>query len=191
MKIKNKYLNKSTLNIKTKQKMKTMKRTILLAIILIAFGLNSIAQVTSLAATATASVVSPITIAVTTNMNFGSLAATGGGTLTLDFGTTVTPSAGVAVIAGSPTAARFTINGAASESIVFSFPATITLTAPSSATMSVTGITSDLGASGTTTSLSGTGVAILNIGGVLNVANNQAAGVYTNTTDLTVTANYN
>jgi len=171
--------------------MKTMKKSILLVIVMLAFAASSYAQVTA-SATSTAVVVTPLTIIRNTNLDFGSIAATGGGTLTINPATSaLTPSAGVAIISGTATAAQFTASGSNNEVIQFTFPATITLSDGGGNTMLFT-LASDLGATSPVAStLSATGSRIIYIGGVLTVGLNQAPGTYSNAAGLAVSVNYN
>ena len=159
-----------------------------IAIAMIAFSANSFAQATATAST-TAILVTPISIAKTTDMHFGTLSASASlGTATLDYANGVTPAGGVSVIdAALATTAVFTVTGSGSESISVSVPAgAITLTSGAN-TMTVDGFTCE---QGTTTTLA-TGSKVLKVMGVLHVAANQLAGTYANAAGLSVTVNYN
>jgi hypothetical protein len=66
-------------------------------------------------------------------------------------------------------------------------PGTITLTGVPSGSMTVGTFVSNPSGTGALTA----GAQTLTVGGTLNVGAGQAAGVYSNTTDMTVTVNYN
>lgn len=172
--------------------MKNLGKTLIVAGILLAFSLNAKSQV-SATANATAEIVAPIAIAVNTNLDFGRIirsAAPG----TVDIATDGTPTynGGVAAGAGGATitAATFDVSGTAGYTYAITAPLAadvITLTDGTN-TMTVTSFVRDPAGDGT---LDGSGNETINIGGTLSVAAGQATGTYTNTTDLTVTVNYN
>ena len=167
-----------------------MKNKMIAAVILFAAfaTTNANSQATATAST-TAILVTPISMTKTTDMHFGTLAAsTSLGTATLDYANGVAPGGGVSVIdATSATTAVFTVTGSGTESISVSVPAgSITLTSGAN-TMTVDGFTCD---AGTSTSLVG-GSKVLKVLGVLHVAAGQLAGTYANAAGLSVTVNYN
>ncbi len=165
--------------------MKKMIRFFAVSLVMLSFAATTLAQV-SATANATAVIFTPLTIATTVPMDFGSLASTSGGTLVLGTDNSVTPSAGVTVIGGTPTAASFTVTGISGATYSMSIPASIVLTNGTPADdMTVDAITNT-----STGNLTG-GTETFRVGGTLNVAAAQPAGTYTNTTDLTVTVNYN
>lgn len=171
-----------------------MKKLMLLAIVtIVGFSANLMAQaVVSSAATATAEIITPIAISKSVDMNFGQIATNGlAGTVTLDYASGRVASGGASFSAATPgtiTSAKFTVTGAADYGYSISIPATITLTHTNTTnTMSVTGIDNSVGATGTLT----LGAQDVFVGGVLNLVGAQEPGVYTNTTDLKVTVNYN
>jgi len=172
--------------------MKKMTKSIVLAIVMLAFTISTFAQV-SATATATATVLTPLTIAVGTNMNFGTFAASSGGDVILATDNTRTASgAGVTLLGGTITAAVFNITGNPSSSISVGLPALpITLTGSVSGTMDITALTNTPALTAGNYTIPVGGSFALTLGGTLAVGAAQAAGVYTNTTDLTVTINYN
>ena len=159
------------------------------AIALVGFAsTNANAQATATAST-TAVLVTPISITKTTDMHFGTLAASSSsGTVTLDYANGVTPTGGVSVIDNAlARTAVFTVTGSGTESISVSVPAgAITLTSGAN-TMTVDGFTCE---AGTSTNLVA-GSKVLNVLGVLHVAASQLAGTYANAAGLSVTVNYN
>jgi hypothetical protein len=163
--------------------MKKLTKFLVLLTFMVAFSAASYAQV-SATATATAVIFTPLTIDKDVDMDFGTLASAGGGTLVLNLDNTLTASAGVTIIGGTPTAASFTVTGISGATYSMNIPGSITLTSGLN-TMTVDPITNN--SPGTLTG----GTATIAVGGTLNVSAGQSAGTYTNTTDLTVTVNYN
>ena len=163
--------------------MKKLTKILALLTVMVAFSAATHAQV-SATANASAVIFTPLTISSTVEMDFGTLASAGGGTLVLNLDNSLTPSAGVTVIAGTPTAASFTVEGISGATYSISIPASITL-ADGGNTMTVNPITNN-----STGTLTG-GEDTFAVGGTLNVSAGQLPGTYTNTTDLTITVNYN
>lgn len=169
-----------------------MKRVILSALVLTAFAVNANAQATA-TATATATIVTPISITKNVDMNFGNIAvsaASGGTVILAPAGTRTTGGAGgvtLPAVAGTVTAASFTVNGNGSYTYAITLPsAAVTLTGPAAATMDATAFTSTPSVTGTLTG----GTQNLLVGATLTVAAAQAAGVYTSG-NFNVTVNYN
>lgn len=170
-----------------------MKKLIMLfaAIIMIAgFSTKLTAQVTE-SATATATIVAPIAITNTVDMNFGNVAVSGtAGTVILAPASTRTISGEVTlpVNEGTVAAASFTVTGATDYTYDITLPSVdYIITEIGSATMIVNTFTSDPSGTGVLTA----GEQILNVGATLNVGASQATGVYTNATGFEVTVNYN
>lgn len=167
-----------------------MKKLLLLAIVVLGFSAVSFGQEAPVAtATATATLVAPLTITKTGDMNFATVAgSSSASTILMSTTGALTPSAGAYVISGSPTSAKFSITGAAGEVISITLPGTITLTATGgSAGVTVGTFTDD----DTSDKIPASGPLVINVGGTLTLPENVVAGVYTNTTDLKVTVNYN
>ncbi|MDT8401930.1 MAG: DUF4402 domain-containing protein [Bacteroidales bacterium] len=171
--------------------MKLLTKTLLAASILLAFALNANAQTNTVSAEAAATIISPITISVDNNMNFGYVGATpAGGTVLLQPDGTITPT-GVSLASGITTSpAIFTVTGEPSftYSITLTNASIVLTESISSSTMTVDTFTRLPIGDGT---LDVTGNQTLRIGGTLNVGASQTAGLYENTTDLEVTVNYN
>lgn len=169
-----------------------MKKLLAIAIVILGVSSNLFA-LTPVDATAKASatIIGPITIAKTSDLNFGNLAVNGAtaGTaiLTATATPTVTTTGGVVVVAGgTTTSAQFTVTGVATYGYTISRPATVTLSDGASHDMVLT-----LTSLPATSSIPASGSETLIVGGTLAVGATQAAGVYSNTTDLKVTVNYN
>jgi len=172
--------------------MKNLVKAIATAAIIIAGSTASFAQATATAA-ASATIITPITIAKTVDMNFGNVAvsATLAGTAVLaPAGTRTTGGAGGVTLpatVGTVTAATFTVSGQASYTYAITLPSTATITS-SGNTMTVNAFTSSPSATGL---LSSGGSQTLTVGATLNVAAGQASGTYTNASGVPVTVNYN
>ena len=160
---------------------------------MIAFTTNAVAQSTATTTAETsAKVIKPITITKNVDMNFGNLVAiVAGGSIVLP--TTAVRTGDAAILAGpdgAPTAASFTVTGETDYTYSITLPASVVLTDTVSATtMTVNAFNSTptVAAGGTLTGGSET----VFVGATLNVGALQAAGVYSNATDLVVTVNYN
>lgn len=170
--------------------MKTAIKIFSLAIAIIGFSATSFAQV-SATATATSTIVAPIAISKTVNMNFGNVAVNANaGTVVLSHAGTRSASGGVTLPATSGTiaAAEFTVTGQAGYTYSVTLPSTATTVTSGSNNMTVTAFTSNLaGGNGTLTN----GTETLKVGATLNVGASQAAGTYISATPFTVTVNYN
>jgi len=172
--------------------MKNLVKAIVTVAVVLGCTSSSFAQATATAA-ASATIITPITITKTVDMNFGNVAvsATIAGTAVLaPAGTRTTGGAGGVTLpatVGTVAAATFTVAGQASYTYAITLPASATITS-SGHTMTVNGFTSSPSATGL---LSSGGVQTLTVGATLNVAAAQAAGTYTNASGVPVTVNYN
>jgi len=162
-------------------------RNSVVALAVAGFGLMS---QSALAATGTANasavILTPISIANNTGLDFGDVypdSATAG-TVTVD-ATGARTAGGAAALGATPgAAAQFTVSGQASALYTITLPAAaVTLTSGANS-MTIDTFTTD----GTGT-LDGTGNEVINVGATLNVSANQAPGTYSGTFDVTV--NYN
>lgn len=168
--------------------MKQITKFFALSVVMIAFASSAFGQVTA-TANASATIVTPIAITKNVDLDFGNLAIspTVPGNIVLATDGTPTANGGVTLMPGvTPTAARFTVTGLAAATFSISLPASIVLTSGGN-TMTVNTIVSDPTPQGTLTG----GTATVLVGATLVVPAAQAAGSYTNTTDLDVTVNYN
>ena len=170
--------------------------TLFAAVVMIASFSNTVmAQAT---ASASAIIVTPISIAKVGDMNFGNVAVqTGlGGTVILApaGGRTLGVSGGVTlpVTNGTVTAASFTVLGNALSTYSITLPSTLTITHTNGInTMTVDAFTSNPTTTAGAGILSALGTQALTVGATLNVAAAQLAGTYASTTLFTVTVNYN
>jgi hypothetical protein len=163
-----------------------------------AVGLATIPSMASAAdATATAgieaTVVAPIAITKTADLNFGSFAADNGtsGTVVISTADGRTFSGGTSAVssgAGTVTSAAFSVTGEGASTFSIALPTTVTLTHTNlTDTMSVGTFASNPSGTGTLT----TGSATVKVGATLSVAAGQVVGVYANTSGLPVTVAYN
>ena len=170
--------------------MKKTTKILTLTIAMIAITISSFAQV-SATATTSATVITPIAISKTVDMNFGNIAVspTVAGTVVLIPAGTRTKTGGVTLpaVTGTVTAASFAVTGLGTSTYSITLPGTITLAGVPSGSMTVGTFVSTPSGTGALTA----GAQTVLVGGTLNVAAAQAAGVYSNTTDMTVTVNYN
>ena len=169
-----------------------MKKLLALSVFLIAFTAAAFSQV-SAQATATATIVTSITIATEENLSFGNITPSiSGGTVTVP--PTGTPSYSGVTDSPSPVEtaainpAIFTVSGTPGAAYNILLPGTITLTGPNGS-MTVSNFTSspDADTGGT---LSDDGTEELRVGARLNVGANQEPGTYTSGS-FDVTVNYN
>jgi hypothetical protein len=170
-----------------------MKRTRMLFVA--AFALACVATTAraqeTASATVTATIVTPISITKTVDMNFGNVAvqSSTAGTVVLAPAGTRTATGGVTLptTAGTVTAASFTVNGTAGYTYTITLPSTATTITSGANTMTVTNFTSSPSGTGTLTG----GSQVLNVGATLNVSAGQPAGEYVSATPFDVTVNYN
>lgn len=170
--------------------MKTIYKLITSIFILGICITNAKAQSTVTAST-TAVLVTPISVSKTTDMHFGTVAASGtAGTVVLDYADGRTTSGGTSLPSGSTLqkTAEFAVTGEGTSGFSISIPSSpITLTGSVSGSMTVGTFVADLGASSTLVGGSKT----IKVKATLNVGAGQVAGTYTNASDLFVTVNYN
>ena len=177
-----------------------MKKLIVFAIAILGFTAVSFGQVpvgVSATATASGTIIQPIKITKTVDMNFGNVAVSAsGGTVVLTPASSRTTTGGVTLPAfalGTVTAAAFDIEGAPNYTYNITVPNTTTVVTNNvgspAATMDVTTFLSDPTPAG---KLDGTnGKQTIHVGATLAVAANQAAGTYLSGNPFTVTVNYN
>jgi hypothetical protein len=184
-------IKKQLFDIKLKiRKMKNQTKFFALAIVMLAFTASTFAQVTA-SATATATVVTPIGISKTVDMNFGNVAASvAAGTVVLATDGSRTATGGVTIPTsgvGTAAAASFTVTGQGTYTFVITLPSTDYTITDGTHNMIVNTFTSNPSGTGTLVAGSKT----LLVGATLNVGISQAAGVYTNGVGFDVTVNYN
>lgn len=173
--------------------MKKITSIIAIVALSIAFSTTAVAQssATTFAVT-NATVIKPITITKTVNMNFGNLVATAaGGAIVLP--TTAVRTGDAAILAGpdgTPLAAEFTVGGEVDYTYAITLPAAPFDVSNSDATpakMSVGTFVSNPSATGALA----LGTQTLKVGATITLLTNQASGVYTNANALAVIVNYN
>lgn len=167
-----------------------MKNLLALAIIILGFSAVSFAQV-SATATATTTIVTPIALSKSIDMNFGNVAVspTTAGTVVLVPAGTRSTTGGVTlpVTTGTVAAAKFTVTGVSGYTYSITLPsAPITLTGVPSGTMTAGTFNSTPSSTGVLTG----GTQDILVGATLNVAAAQVAGIYTSSA-FSVTVNYN
>ena len=171
-----------------------MKRTFSLCIAAVALaGFTTHASAQEVAsATATATIVTPISITKDVDMNFGNVAvrSTAGGTVVLSPAGLRTATGGVTLPAanGTVSAASFTVSGTGSYHYTITLPVSAITISSGANTMTVTTFTSTpSGVGGVLTA----GEQTLNVGATLNIGAAQPSGVYVSDTPFDVTVNYN
>lgn len=171
--------------------MKQIAKFFAFAIVLIAFTTNAIAQVTA-TATAAATIITPIAISKTADMNFGNIAVNASlGTVALPAAAapvrTVTGGCTLPTTAGTVAAATFTVSGQPGFTYSILLPASVSLTGPGPAMTADTFVSSPTVAAG---GLLTGGSETLYVGATLHVAASQTAGAYISAA-FNVTVNYN
>lgn len=166
-----------------------MKKVSALVILVIGFAANVSAQSTA-SASASATIISPISITKTLDLDFGNVAASGAaGTVVITPAGTRSTTGGVSlpVIAGTVTSASFNVAGQGNYTYAITLPASVVISSGAN-NMTVDAFTSTPTATGT---LSAGGTQTVNVGATLNVNASQASGLYTSGTPFDVTVNYN
>lgn len=155
------------------------RKILALSVATILFGIQGAANAATGSATASATILSPISVTKTSDLDFGKIIAgasastvalTGAGAFTCGSGLTCS---------GTHTPAAFNVAGTAGEAVTVASDATVTLISGANS-MSAT-----LVPTASSLTLVG-GTASFNVGGTLSVAGNQAAGAYAGTFNVTV-----
>jgi len=157
-----------------------------------ALGALTPASAAPVSGTINFTVVAPLSITKTQDMNFGTLVpGATAGTVVLNASTgVVSPTGGVLTVSGVTSAAQFLLTSQSALYVVISYPAATTLTNAGGTTMAVNNITwTNIAALclGNTCLPLGNSITA-KFGGTLNVAANQSPGVYAGT--YIVTANF-
>lgn len=168
--------------------MKQISKFFVLAVVMLSFTAATFAQV-SATATVTANIMTPILMSKTTDMNFGNSAVTAAlGTVILATNSTRTVTGGSTAVGGFPTAAAFSVTGAASTNFAVTLPAGVTTLTGPGVNMTVDTWVSNPSGTGT---FDGVGAATVLVGATLHVGGSQTAGTYTQVAPFQVTVNYN
>ncbi len=168
------------------------KKTLFLGLLAAIASTAAFSQETA-TATATAKIVTPISITKDVDMNFGNVAvqSTNGGTVVLAPAGTRTSTSGVTLpaVTGTVTAASFTVNGDGAYTYAISLPTGSHVISNGANSMNVTDFKSTPTGTGTLSA----GTQQLKVGATLNVGAAQAAGTYTSAelSPFAVTVNYN
>lgn len=173
-----------------------MKKLIFLftGLFLMAIAAQNVSAQTNVSddAETTATIIIPLAISKTVDLNFGNIVAgISVGTVTVATTDARSSSGGVTLPTATPgtvSAAQFTVTGLASATYSITVPSAFNVTKTGGAeTMSVNAFVTDPTPTGTLTGGSQT----LKVGATLNVGANQAAGTYINTSALAITVAYN
>ncbi len=168
-----------------------MKKLGFLLVVMVGFAVSSFGQSKAHANT-TVEFVTPISV-VNTDAQALDFAVVSSSDIagTIDFRPTTTPtitaSGGASVISGTPTFAKFTVTGSASESFSIALPSGDIVLSGTTEGVKVGSFESSIG----TTSNLVDGTKVFTVGGILTVPAKVAAGTYSNATGLEVTVNYN
>lgn len=142
-------------------------------------------------ANAAATIVTPISITKTVDLNFGAIVPSSiAGTVVVGSDNTISGTGGVTLIPqlGTHSAASFTVNGEANATFYVTLPGITTTLTRGGGTETMTVSSFSHNATGTP-QLDASGVKNFNVGATLTVAASQAGGVYNGTFDVTVTYN--
>ena len=173
--------------------MKQVKK-IVASIIVIAATISTANAQSTATASASATIVTPISIAKNVDMNFGNIAVTStGGTVILAAAGTRTATGGVTlpVVAGTVSAAAFTVSGQSAYTYDITLPSGNTVLSSGANSMNVNNFTASIGLTAGALSVGAPGTQSFSVGATINVGANQAAGSYTTATPFNVTVNYN
>jgi hypothetical protein len=169
-----------------------MKKLFAFGILMFMFTAAAFAQ-SSATASAAATILTPIAISNTVDMNFGNLASSGtAGTCLLATDNSRSATGGVTLMAGGTiTAASFTVTGIIGATYTITLPAGATTVSDGTNTMTIDTWASSPSGTGTLTG----GTSTLLVGATLNVGVNQPGGIYNTSNaggsgEFTVTVNY-
>ena len=167
-----------------------MKKLItLFAAVVLMSGFTAVKAQVSATATGSATIITPISITNSGNMNFGNIAVGSSlGSVVLTPAGTRTATGGVTLpaVAGTVTAAQFTVSGLGTSTFSISLPPSYSI-ASGANTMNIDTFTSTPSGTGTLVG----GSLIIKVGATLDVNAAQPAGTYTSGTGFPVTVNYN
>jgi len=165
--------------------MKVMSRLVFGAAVLASTA--AFAQ-SSATANATARIITAISLAKNTDLNFGDIVPGGtAGTVVLTPAGVRTPAGGIVAVTNTFTPAAFTVSGQAGGLYTVTLPVAAVTLSSGANSMTVDTFTSN--PSGTAGVIAGGGTQALAVGGTLHVGATQASGTYTGT--FTVSVAYN
>lgn len=171
------------------------KLALALGAVVMAGGAMAQTSATSAAVTASARIITPLTITPTGTLNFGRIAnSLAGGTVVLS-PANVPTTTGVTLVAGETSVPTFTVNGEGAATFSVTMPTSVTLNAGEDS-MTLDDFQNNVGtdpANAAVGTLSGSdggaGTKAFQVGATLNVGGNQKPAVYSGT--FTVTVAYN
>jgi hypothetical protein len=164
-------------------------------IMMAAFSTNLMAQPNSVTTTASANVVIPLTLVQVSNLCFGTMTSPGSGsaTVVLSPNGNITGNGGGIVLLSqtpTPTVGSYTVTGQPNTYYNIYLPTSpVTITNPSSNTMTIDSWQTSENNYGTVGLLNGNGTDAFTLGATLHVGQYQSLGLYTGT--FPVTVNYN
>ncbi len=164
--------------------MRNSLRLVVVGAVAAASFATSAQAATTATGTATAEVLSSLTVTATADLQFGQIAANTGGSVTVNADSTVA-SSGALISTGTRSPAAFDVVGSPNAMVVVSLPtAAVNLTrSGGTETMSLGGFnTNPNGAF----QLDASGNGAFNVGGTLSVASGQVAGAYSGTFQVSV-----
>lgn len=169
--------------------MKNFTKILAIVIVGLAFSASAFSQASS---SATAVIITPISISNTSGLNFGAIIpSSSAGSVILATDGSTTLSNVTLHSSATPAAALFAVTGSPNLTYTVAIaPASVNIS-NGSTTMSVGSFVSNPAVGVGTGLLDGTGNQPLRVGATLTVGANQASGTYTNATAFTVTVNYN
>ena len=165
-------------------------RCYLSAILFVGISIGTFAQVTA-TASASATIITPIAISKSVDMDFGNIAAgSSAGSVQLTPAGSRSLTGGITLpgIQGTVTPASFLISGAPNVAYSITLPVNALIITSGSNNMEVNVFESDPAATGT---LGTNGLQTLNVGATLIVGASQPAGSYSSNSPFAVTVNYN
>ncbi len=158
-------------------------------VIVAAGGVVGPAQAATASANATANVVTPIAIAKTADLVFGSFTTSAAGQTITVSAAGVRSASGAVPMTGATSAAAFNVTGSGALTYAITLPTTVSMItgtgATAAETMAVTGFTSNPSGTGALTA----GAQLLAVGGTLTTVAAQVAGAYTGTFNVSVDYN--
>lgn len=152
-----------------------------------AFG-STAAQAATADGTAKATILAALSVTNTSDLNFGTIAVNGGGSVVVTpAGVRAATTGGTVSSAGTGASANFDIVGDSGSSILITVPAAVTLEYNDGSTVHTMAASLTTNANTSAHALTG-GTESFKVGGTLTVGAGQAAGAYAG--DFTVTVNY-
>lgn len=176
--------------------MNTSLKLLVLTSILIGYGIKVRAQSIDFATT-TVDLITPIAIAKTAEMHFGTVAASGTpGTIILAYNSTITVGTGGATIvttgSSEPSTAKFLVTGLTGDTFSIGLPTDdLVLTGTTDGMKAGSFKASTDGTNDVTTGTIAEGGTTISVKAILTVPANAVAGRYANANQLVVKVNYN